>query len=177
MDPGARSPRQYIAADGVPLPDGLEKRLQLLRPRWVSELPERLRFDLADSLAGDVERASDLLERVLGAVADSEAHLQDLLLARRERLQDPPRLVLEVRDEHGVDRGEDLAVLDEVSEVRIFFLADRSLERDRLLRDLHDLAHLGDRHVHALRDLLGVRLAAELLDERAGRPRELVDRL
>ncbi len=76
-----------------------------------------------------------------------------------------------------VDRRDDGAVLDEVAQVRIFLLADRRLEGDRLLRDLHDLADLGDRHVHPLGDLLGVRLAAELLDERARGARELVDRL
>ena len=68
----------------------------------------------------------DLFERVLGPVAHAEAHLQDLLLSRRQRLQDPARLVLEVRDEHGLDRRQDLAVLDEVSQMRIFLLADRA---------------------------------------------------
>src|SRR5688572_11875107 len=97
------------------------------------ELSQRLRFDLADPLARDVEGAPDLFERVLGAVADAESHLQNLLLARRERFQDPARLILEVRNEDGIDRREDLPVLDEVAQMRIFFLADRSLERDRLL--------------------------------------------
>src|SRR5262245_22154726 len=143
----------------------------------MTELAERLRLDLADALARDVEGAADLLERVLGAVADAEAHLQDLLLARRQGLEDAPRLLLQVRYEHRVDRREHAAVLDEVAQMRILFLADRCLERDRLLRDLHDLADLGDRHVHSLGDLLRVRLAAELLDERPRRARELVDRL
>src|SRR5437879_4021170 len=36
---------------------------------------------------------------------------------------------------------------------------------------------LGDGDIHSLRDLRGGRLAAQFLDERAGRPDELVDRL
>src|SRR5690242_12134827 len=141
------------------------------------QLPQGLRLDLPDALARDVERAADLLEGVLGAVADAEAHLEDLLLAGRQRLQHPARLILEVRHQDRLDRREDLPVLDEVAQMRILLLADRSLERDGLLRDLHDLADLRDGHVHPLRDLLGVRLAAELLHERPRRARQLVDRL
>src|SRR5262252_4855107 len=157
--------------------DRFQERLELLGPRRVSQLPQRLRFDLPDPLAGDVEGPADLLQRVLGPVAHAEPHLQDLFLAGSQRLQDPAGLILEVGDEHGLDGGEHAAVLDEVPQMRILFLADRRLERDRLLGDLHDLAHLGDRHVHALGDLFGIGLAAELLDERARGAGQLVDRL
>src|SRR5215468_9674666 len=113
-----------------PLADCLQKRLQLLRPRGVPELPQGLRLDLPDALARDVEGAADLLERVLGAVAHAEAHLEHLLLARRQRLQDAARLLLQVRHEHRVDRREHAAILDEVAQMRILLLADRGLERD-----------------------------------------------
>src|ERR1700693_371475 len=159
------------------LADRLQERLQLLRPRRVPELPQGLRFDLADSFARHVEGAPDFLEGVLRAVADTEAHLQDLLFPRGQGLQHAPRLVLEVRDQDRLDRREDPPVLDEVTQMRILFLSDRGLERDRLLRDLHDLADLGDGHVHALGDLLRVGLAAELLHERPRRARQLIDRL
>src|SRR5262245_49967515 len=101
------------------LTDRLQKRLELLGPRRVAELAQRLRLDLADPLAGDVERPADLFQGVLGAVADAEPHLQHLLLARRQRLEHPARLVLQVRDEDRVDRGEDLTVLDEIPQMRI----------------------------------------------------------
>ena len=61
--------------------------------------------------------------------------------------------------------------------MRVFLFSDGRLQRDRLLRDLHDLAHLGHGHVHPLGDLLGLRLAAELLHQRARGARELVDGL
>src|SRR5262245_10600276 len=54
------------------LTDGLQKRLQLLRPRGVSKLPQRLRLDLPDALARHVERPADLFERVLRAIADAK---------------------------------------------------------------------------------------------------------
>src|SRR5258706_16346567 len=85
----------------------IEERPQLLRARRMAQLAKRFRFDLPDALAGDVERAADLFERVLGAVADTEAHLEDLLLARRERAQNFVRLFLEVGDDDVIDRRDD----------------------------------------------------------------------
>ena len=60
-----------------------------------------------------------------------------------------------------------LVVLDEVAELGVLLLADRLLERDRVLGHAQDLAHLVGRHLELLGDLLGQRLAAEALDELA----------
>ena len=49
------------------------------------------------------------------------------------------------------DGADHVAVLDEVPQMRVLLLADRRLQRDRLLGDLQDLAHLADRDVHPLR--------------------------
>src|SRR6266542_1097100 len=159
------------------LADRLQEGLEFLGSRRVAQLAQGFRFDLPDSFPGYVEGAADLFEGVLRAVADAETHLQDLLFARRQGLQDPSRLILEVRHQDRLDWREHSTVLDEVAQMRILFLSDRRLERDRLLRDLHDLADLGDRHVHALGDLLGVGLPSQLLHERARGARQLVDRL
>src|SRR2546428_9169420 len=106
------------------------------------QLAQRLRFDLADALASDIERAADFFERVLGAIADAEAHLENLLLARRERAKNFVRLLFEIGDDHVIDRRDRAAILDEVAKMRVFLFADRCLEGDRLLRDLHDLDYL-----------------------------------
>src|SRR5687767_10769536 len=113
---------------------------------------------------------------VTAAVADAEPHLDDLFLAWGQRLQDRFGLFLQVQIDHRVGRGYHLAILDEVAKMRILLLADRSLERDRLLRDLQDLADLGDRDVHALGNLFRGWFAAKLLDQGAGGPNQLVDR-
>src|SRR5438094_355464 len=86
-------------------------------------------------------------------------------------------MVLEELVRRGIARGEGLVVGDEVPEVRILFLADRRFERDRLLRDLDDLADFVGGDEHPLRDLLGGRLAAELLKESTRDADELVDGL
>src|SRR4030095_10774880 len=109
MDPSEYNKRGRATSSAY----GLQKRLQFLGPGGVAQLPESLRLDLPDPLPGHVERTADLLERVLGAVADPEPHFEHLLLARRQRLQYAARLVLEVRHQHGVGRRGQLPVFDE----------------------------------------------------------------
>src|SRR2546426_12599126 len=97
------------------------------------QLSERLGLDLPDALARDREALAHFFERVLAAVTDAEAHLDDLLFARRERLQHRLGLLLEIQVDHRFGRRDDLAVFDEISKMRIFLFADRRFERDRLL--------------------------------------------
>jgi hypothetical protein len=52
----------------------------------VLQLADRLRLDLADALAGDLEDPADLLEGVGVAVADAVAELDDLALAEGQRV-------------------------------------------------------------------------------------------
>src|ERR671921_724630 len=91
-----------------------EKGAQLSRSRRVPQLAQRLGLDLPDAFARDREALAHLLERVLAAVADAEPHLNHLLLARRQRLQDRLGLLLEVQVDHGFGRRDHLAILDEV---------------------------------------------------------------
>ena len=58
-----------------------------------------------------------------------------------------------------------LVVLDEVAELGLLLLADRLLERDRVLRHAQDLAHLLGRHLELLGDLVRAWLAAQPLHE------------
>src|SRR6185437_4590623 len=162
---------------GRPQRSALDEALELLRAARVAELAERLRLDLADALAGHLEVLADLLEGVIALLADAEAHAQDLLLARRQGLEHLPRLLGEVHVDHRLGRREHALVLDEVAEMRVLLLPDRGLEADGLLGDLEDLAHLVERQLHLLGDLLRRRLAAVLLDEVARGADELVDRL
>src|SRR3989442_1131591 len=158
-------------------PRALQEGPQALAAGGMAELPERLALDLADALAGHGEGLADLFQGVLATVAYAEAHLEDHLLAGRESLQDLLRLLLQIELDDRVDRRRHRAVLDEIPEVGGFFLADRGLEGDRLLGDLQNLADLGDRDPHLLGDLLGRRLAADLLHQGARGPDQLVDRL
>ena len=70
----------------------------------VAQFAERLGFNLADTLARHCEILPHFLERVLAAVFQAEAHLDDLLLARRERLEYLRRLLPQVQIDHRVGR-------------------------------------------------------------------------
>src|SRR4051794_18321493 len=139
--PGRRMPPGLLVASNW---NGrlLEVVLELPRPRRVAQLAQRLRLDLPDPLSGDVELLADLLERPGTPVLESEAELEHASLPTGQRVEHRLDLLLEELVRCGLGGSEGTAVLDEVTEVRVLFLTDRGLERDRLLRDLDDLADL-----------------------------------
>src|SRR5437667_1918846 len=143
----------------------------------MTQLTQRLSLDLADTLARYREGLTDFLQRMFTAIFQPEAHLDALLLARRERAQHLRSLVFEVDVDHSLSWRDHCTVFNEVAQMRIFLFADGCLERNRFLRDLQDLPDLAHRDVHPLRDLFGGRLAAQLLHERARGADELVDGL
>ena len=61
------------------------------------QLPQRLRFNLPDTLAGHVELLAHFFQRVVGVHVDAEAHAQHLGLARGERIEDVLGDVIERR--------------------------------------------------------------------------------
>src|SRR5688500_10836053 len=164
----------------------LEVVLELAAAARMPQLAEGLGLDLADPLARDVEVAPDLLESAGSPVLEPEAELQDASLTRRQRVQAILHLLLLELVGCLICRRHRGEVRDEVTEVAVLLLADRRLQADRLLRDLHDLAHLlrADRLRpigHALVDLglgwLALELVAQLADDlvTAHAPRDLLD--
>src|SRR5262245_11469292 len=77
-----------------------------LRTSRVTELAERLRFDLSNALAGDGEPPTDLFEGVVGPLADAEPHAQHLLLAGRERPEDAGRLAAHAALDRRLERAD-----------------------------------------------------------------------
>src|ERR1700682_6313755 len=61
-----------------------EEGAELVRARRMPQLAQHLGLDLADALAGDGQHLAHFLERVLAAVLQPEAHLDDLFLAGSE---------------------------------------------------------------------------------------------
>src|SRR6516162_411039 len=141
------------------------------------ELPERFRLDLTDALARHREPLADLFQRVVLVNADAEAHADYTLLARRERGARARRGLAQVRLDDGVDRHDRVLVLDEIAEVGILLVADRSFQRQRLFHYLEHLAHLLERHAELLGKLLGRGLAADLVEQFPRRADDLVDHL
>src|SRR4051812_11365482 len=98
------------------------------------ELPQRLGFDLADSLTGHREVLAYLFERVLTSILQAEAHLNDFFLARAERLEHFCSLLPQVQIDHRFRRRHDTPVDDEIAEVGLFFFTDRCFKRNGFLR-------------------------------------------
>src|ERR1700719_2303299 len=117
----------------VPYP--IHKRPQLLRPRRMPQLSQRLGLNLPDAFASYRERLADFLKRVLRAIFQSKAHLDDLLLARGQRTQHLRSLVFQVDVDYGFSWRNHRAVFDEVAQMRIFLFAYRRFKGDRLLRN------------------------------------------
>src|SRR4030095_17036167 len=113
----------------------------------MTQFPERLRLDLPDAFAGYCEMLTDFFERVLASVrSQTKPHLDDFFFTRRARLQDFLCALAQVYVDHSFGWILNRLVLNEIAKMRIFFLADRSLERDRFLRDLQHLADLRRRN-------------------------------
>src|SRR5215471_2751399 len=141
----------------------------------MTKLAKGFGFDLANAFAGDSKGLADFFESVLAAIVEAETHLDDFFLARRQGLQHRGSLFLEVEVDNGIGGRDDGLVLDEIAEVRVFFLADRSFERNRLLGNLQNLAHFGDRDVHALGNFFAGGFATEFLNKLATGANQFVD--
>src|SRR6059058_5173105 len=140
------------------------------------QFPQRFGFNLPDTLASHGERLPDFFQRVLAAVFQTKAHLDDPFLARRQRAQHLRSLVFQVDVDHSFSRRNHAAVFDEIAQVRIFLFANRRFERDRLLRNLQDFPDLGDRNVHPLSDFFRRRFASQFLHKLPRGADQLVDR-
>ncbi|ENN87860.1 hypothetical protein RHSP_48159 [Rhizobium freirei PRF 81] len=113
---------------------------------------------------------------MVGVHTDAEAHAQHALFARRQRCQNAGRRFAQVRLDGGIDRQKRVLVLDEIAEMRILFVTDWRFERDRLLGDLQNLAHLLERHGELFGQFFRRRFAADFMQHLARRANDLVDR-
>ena len=143
----------------------------------MAELGQGLGLDLADTLARDAKLATDFLERAGMPVDKAKAQLDNLALTIGKRVEHLSELLLQHGEAGGIGRNDSLGVLDEVAQLGILFLADGGLERHGLLRDLLDLADAVGAHVHLGTDLLGGRVATQVLKELALHADKLVDGL
>src|SRR5436190_12887003 len=135
---------------------------ELLRLGERAQLLQRLVLDLADALAGDVERAADLVERARGLAVQAEAHLDHAALALAEHLQRAAERLVPQRQRRPLVGERLRLILDEVPELRLLVVADRFLEGYRRLRGAADLLDLLDGHLELKGDLERARLPAAL---------------
>src|SRR5665213_2780453 len=143
------------------LPRG-EERAQVAGAFGGAELAQGLGFDLADAFAGYVELLADFLERVLALAADAEAQADNLLLFRRQGLEDVGGFVAHVGVDDGVDGRTYPAVFDQIAERGFTVAADGGFERHGVTGDGLEVLDLLDGNVHATADFVVGGGAAEL---------------
>src|SRR5262245_18944185 len=143
----------------------VQEARELARPHGVAQLAHGLGLDLAHALARHAEDATDLFQGVGIAVADAVAQLDDLALAEGERVEHLVDALAQHLVPGGLHRALDRLVLDEVAEIAVVGVADRPVERDRVLRALHHALGLVDGDARGLGHLLDRGLADLLLHE------------
>ncbi len=141
--PVVRAPTHFGSLDFEELP-------QTLGTLRMTQLGQRLRLDLADPLAGHAELLADLFERLGPTAVETEAQPDDLLLSIGQLPEHLGDRLVQHHPGRRVGRTVDRAVLDEVTEVRLVLLADRRIERQRVLRDAQQLAHTVGLELHPL---------------------------
>src|SRR5260370_33670742 len=155
----------------------LEKRADVAGARWVAQFAQRLGLNLANALTREREHLADFFEGARIAGLKPKTHADDAFFAGIELLQHGGHRLLQAEADGCIRwRGHGL-VFDEIAQVSVFLFADRSLERNRRLRDLASPAHFFDAHVHPLGQLFRGGLAAKFLHESAAAPSELGDDL
>src|SRR5919108_1334805 len=103
---------------------------ELLRPRRVAKLAQRLVLDLADPLSAVAEDVADLLQGSGPLAVEAEPPLQDAPLPVVEGVQDRLDVRLEQGAGSGVEGHLGVVVLDEVAEGGVLLLPHRALQGD-----------------------------------------------
>src|SRR5271154_107651 len=161
--------------DGQRPPSGDVAELLCLRERL--QLLERLVLDLSNPLAGDVERAADLVERARVLSAKPVAQLEHAAFAVGEVLEGLPQRLLGEDLGCALVGGLSALVGEELAELGLLLVAHRLLERHGRLRGALDRIDLFRVDAGYLGDLIGGWLAAKLGDQLALGATDLVELL
>ena len=143
----------------------------------MTQLPECLRLNLADALSGHVELPAHFLQRPGLSVIETEPQAEHLLLPLGQRGKRLHQLFVEEFGSRRIDGNFHIVILYKIAKVAVFFLSDGCLQGNRILGNLHDFPHAVDGNLHALRDLLRLRLSAQLLQKLTGGPHKTVNGL
>src|SRR5450830_1749125 len=149
----------------------------MLASRRVAQLAQRLGFDLANPLTGNVELLTDFLKGVVCIHVDAETHAQNLGFTGSEAGEYFACRFFKALNGSNIDWRLHGRVFDEVTQVGVFVITDRGFHGDRLFSDLQYLADLVLRHFHAFAQLFRGRFATHFLQHLPGNTVELVDRL
>src|SRR5690625_535649 len=124
----AARPRCHRTASARYRPASVQVVAQDLGTGRVAQLRHGLTLYLPNSLPGDAVDLADLVEGLGLAVGETEPHRDHAGLALGERVEHRVQLLLEQGEAHGFARLDRLGVLDEVAELGVAVLAQRSVQ-------------------------------------------------
>ena len=143
----------------------------------MTQFAQRLRFDLTDTFAGNVELFTHFFQRVVGVHIDTETHTQNFCFTRGQASQHVVRCRTQAFGGRRIQRQLEGGILDEIPQMRIFIITDRRFHGDWLFGDLQHFADLVFRHQHTFSQFFRRRFTAHLLQHLARNTVELVDGL
>ncbi|AEW75283.1 hypothetical protein EcWSU1_03855 [Enterobacter ludwigii] len=155
----------------------VQEATQYFRAAWMAQFTQRLRFDLTDTFAGNVELFTHFFQRMVGVHIDTETHTQHFCFTGGQASQNVVCCSTQALGRRRVQRQLEGGILDEITQMRIFIITDWCFHGDWLFGDLQHFTDLVFRHQHALSQLFRRWLAAHLLQHLAGDTVELVDGL
>src|SRR5436305_13644325 len=100
-----------------------QESAQLARTRRMTQLTQRLGFDLPDAFARNRERLAHFFARVLAALVQATTHLDDFFLPRRQRLQYRGSLLLQLQVDDSVGLRIHGTDVDYISQIRNVLIA------------------------------------------------------
>ncbi len=146
-------------------------RVKLVAPQALcffvgADSVEGLCLNLADALAGNAKLFAYLLKRVVNAVFEPVAQLEDLALFRAELVEDLAELVAQDAARDLLVWGQNFVVFYKVAKHRLAIIvvgANGALQGNSVLVDLLDLVNFFNINAHLKRNLLGQWVAAQVL--------------
>ena len=125
----------------------VQEAAQFAAAAGVFQLAQGLCLDLADTFPGDAELLTDFFQCVVGIHPDTKPHAQHALFTGRQRGQNPCCGFPQVRMDCGIRRQQCVLVFDEIAQMAVFFVSDWGFQRDRLFRNLQNLADFFQRPI------------------------------
>ena len=132
-------------------------------------------MQLADTLAGHAEFATDLLECAFFATAQTEAEGDDLALARIKDIKQVADFLAQILVAQCREGILGAIIADQIAESGVVIGIDLCVERSRADGDIFQMRHLGFGQTELLGQFIVARLATEFLGHLRGHATDLAD--
>ena len=143
----------------------------------MAQLAQCLCLNLADTFTGYIELLADFLQSTGTSVLNTKAQTQHLFLTGCQGLEHLYQLFLEQGKRCSLSRLQCVIIRNEIPQMAVLFLTNRSFQRNRLLCDLENFTHTLYRHIHFFCNFLRLRIMSQLLQQLTGHTDDLVNGL